>query len=166
MSKFKDLTDYTFGRWTVLSYSHFDGGGYWLCRCECGLEIAVHRGNLLSGKSKGCRKCNGKSQRKKFPLNKYNTYHTWRNIINRCCRPNDQNFKDYGGRGITICEEWRWNFLAFWEDMGPKPSPKHSIDRIDNNKGYYKANCRWATQKEQMRNTRTWHADHSWQRIL
>lgn len=72
----------------------------------------------------------------------------------RCHRPSDPRFSYYGGRGISVCDRWREDFAAFFADMGPRPSSKHSIDRINNDGNYEPGNCRWATQKEQMNNTR------------
>lgn len=80
------------------------------------------------------------------------TYNVWRGIKSRCLNTNYKRFKDYGGRGITVCDRWL-KFDNFLEDMGEVPNGR-SIDRIDNNKGYYKENCRWATPKEQSSNTR------------
>jgi hypothetical protein len=79
-------------------------------------------------------------------------YMTWYNLIRRCCDPRSPDFARYGGRGIRVCERWRHDFMAFLADMGPRPSPAHSIDRSDNDGGYDPANCRWATRSQQRRN--------------
>lgn len=80
-------------------------------------------------------------------------YQTWKGMKQRCYNPNDPRFERYGDRGITVCDAWKNSFTAFYQDMGPKPSPKHSIDRIDNDGNYEPGNCRWATPSEQMWNT-------------
>jgi hypothetical protein len=81
------------------------------------------------------------------------TYNTWRGMKLRCYNKNREDYKHYGGRGIEVCERWRSSFVAFLEDMGPRP-PGMTLDRIDVNKGYCKDNCRWATKAEQERNKR------------
>lgn len=80
-------------------------------------------------------------------------HNAWRNLWNRCTNPNFLQFKDYGGRGIKVCRRWD-KFENFLADMGKKPSPKHSLDRKNNDGNYTPKNCRWATRAEQMRNTR------------
>ncbi len=82
-------------------------------------------------------------------------YQSWRNMIQRCTNPNNARFSQYGGRGILVCEPWK-DFLTFLADMGPRPSDTHSLDRIDNDKGYEPSNCRWATMIEQQHNRRPW----------
>ncbi len=81
-------------------------------------------------------------------------YNAWRGMLSRCSNRNDAYYRDYGGRGICVCDRWTESFRNFVNDMGPRPSARHSIDRIDNDGDYESVNCRWATKKEQSRNTR------------
>ena len=87
-------------------------------------------------------------------ISKHPLYHTWRNMIRRCEHEHHPDYKNYGGRGISVCDDWRWNFEQFVEDMGPKPDCHYSIDRIDNDGNYEPNNIRWATCKEQNNNKR------------
>lgn len=79
-------------------------------------------------------------------------YKAWDAMIQRCTNPKDRRYKFYGANGVTVCDEWRTSSAAFLGYMGRKPSPQHSLDRIDHSKGYQPGNCRWATRKEQDRN--------------
>lgn len=81
--------------------------------------------------------------------------HIYKNMKSRCLSETCPDYKNYGGRGITICQRWLDSYYHFYNDMGPRPSPSHQLDRIDNNKGYCKENCRWSTPKQNCNNRRT-----------
>jgi hypothetical protein len=148
--KFIDLTGQQFGKWTVIGEAEGIGRkAHWNCICHCGNRNIVCGTVLRRGKSKCCLQCRNASHRKS------NTpeYKAWQSMKARCQNPSDKRYKNYGGRGISICPEWE-SFETFFADMGQRPSSKHSIDRIDNSKGYSPDNCRWTTQAKQLRNTR------------
>lgn len=151
-----------FGRWTVIGNAEPSRTGLprWECRCDCGVTRNVRRAHLRNGASQSCgclkrelsisrRTTHGHtSNRKASP-----EYRSWLHMLQRSTNPNNHRYSDYGGRGITVCESWL-SFENFLSDMGPRPSRKHSIDRKNNELGYCKANCRWATLTQQAHNTR------------
>lgn len=122
----------------------------WLCKCDCGMLTVALGASLRNGTKRSCGCLVGKTQ-PGHRMTKTPVYNSWRGMIERTSKPNNSHFKVYGARGITVCEAWR-KFDNFYADMGDRPSG-HSLDRIDNDKGYYKENCRWAKPSAQARNT-------------
>lgn len=125
------------------------------CDCDCGNVMSTTVYLIRKLRISKCMTCAILEGQKKNNRNKSKNklYPTWCAIINRCENKNYPYYKYYGARGITICKEWRDDFRIFLKDMGEKPTPKHSIDRIDVNGNYEPSNCRWATSHEQMTNT-------------
>lgn len=159
MPKLIDITNHRFGRLTVLTLDRSRKGSYWNCSCSCGNNVAIMSTNLRRGVTKSCGCLNAEtrsSRRVTHGMTGTPEYNTWHLMKRRCYNKTDKHFSCYGGRGITVCERWlgKKGSTNFFSDMGRKPSPNHSLDRIDNDSGYAPDNCRWATLIEQANNTR------------
>ncbi len=152
--------------WTVLG----DGTkpGFWLCQCQCGTKREVNKKNIKAKLSRSCGKCVAQDtfatrqkdmakKRIKHGGSGTPEYAAWAHMKDRCTNPNSNAWDDYGGRGIKVCEQWSGSdgFAQFIIDMGPRPSPEHSLDRKDNEGDYTPDNCCWATREEQQRHKRT-----------
>jgi hypothetical protein len=128
-------------------------GRKWLCCCECGVKIIINTSVLLRIRSCGCtsQQCHGHARNRtgKTTL----TYNSWQSMKKRCLNPKAKSYANYGGRGITIHQEWIDSFHAFLRDMGERPEGT-TLDRIKNDGNYEPGNCRWATSSQQNRNQR------------
>lgn len=167
---YKDFTPETFGRLTTIGPKFRLSAGnvgqsvtYQVCECSCGVITMTIKNQLSRGKiiSCGCQKKEMGNRFRKHGLYQTAEYRIFHLIIQRCYNKNNSSYVRYGRRGITVCDRWLepdgQGFLNFLADMGPRPSPKHSIDRVDNDGNYCPDNCCWATQVEQARNKRNNH---------
>jgi len=147
-----DLTGQRFARWVVLAFHDYTsrGSARWLCLCGCGERKVVDGSSLRSGRSKscGCFRREAKTHGQCYTK----IYFVWSGMRARCRNPKAQDYKNYGGRGIRVCERWE-KFENFLADMGEAPSGT-TLDRVDVNGDYEKSNCRWATRRVQARNQR------------
>lgn len=159
-----DITGATFGHWTVLRKADAkssNGSVLWECRCSCGTVRNVCESSLYRGKSTGCgchRRLKNKLSATTHGLSKSAIYKIWQGIKDRCCNPSHVSYANYGGRGITVCQQWKDSFENFylWAiDSGYRNGL--TIDRINNDEGYMPSNCRWSTPLTQANNKRNNH---------
>lgn len=175
MPSHKDISGARFGRLTVLHefLPRLIEGSRWTCRCDCGNEKVAWLRKLRSGKAVSCG-CASKEWVASFGgrfvdkamavVRKHghasggtrsSEYDSWMAMKQRCLNPSDGAWSRYGARGITVCQRWADSFEAFLEDMGPKPTPKHTIDRLRPTGNYEPGNCRWATKEQQGQENKT-----------
>lgn len=155
----RDLTGQRFGRLTVLEFVPTkDCYSWWLCKCDCGNVITVAGNHLGNGHTQSCGCLNSDRIRERRYLHGKTgsrVYRVWKGIKARCYNSNSKNYNHYGGRGITVCDEWRNNFKAFYDwAMSNGYDDKLTIDRIDVNGNYAPYNCRWVDMTTQNRNKR------------
>ncbi len=157
--RYHDISGQKFGKLTAISR---DNKSRWYCECECGGNTTTNIANLRNGHTRSCGCLNigagntthgytrGANKGKKYPPE----YIAWNSMKNRCYKKSQQNYERYGGRGIKVCDEWLHDFPSFFSHIGTKPTPQHSLDRIDNMRNYEPGNIKWSTPKEQAANRR------------
>jgi hypothetical protein len=165
MGRIKDIAGQRFGNWTVQRFNAVHlSNAMWQCKCDCGAVRVLAGCALRSGGTKSCG-CTAQDQPHRFVHGaaqqtgyREPEYGVWCGIKARCLNPKSKYYSRYGGRGITVSDRWLKGengvsaYDCFLTDMGRRPTNKHQIEREDNDKGYSKENCTWATKTEQMRN--------------
>jgi hypothetical protein len=151
-----------FGRLTLLAFIRVGKAMHWKCRCECGKTVLRKAPAIWHAVSRSCGclrsdHCSARAIQRNTRHGMRNTaeYRAWLGMRARCHVKTHKAYASYGGRGIEVCPAWRDDFSAFFASVGPRPTPKHSLDRTDNSRGYEPGNCRWATWTQQALNKRT-----------
>lgn len=156
MTKFIDITGTTFERLTAVSYyKNQKKLIIWQCECSCGNKTESRLYDLRSGKHRSCGCLKNEETSKRFKTHGMSNsieYRHYANMLSRCTNPNHPDYEHYSSRGITVCEEFVNDFMAFYKELGPKPKGKWSVGRIDNKEGYKPGNIRWETDEQQARN--------------
>lgn len=149
----EELIGQRFEHWVVLSEGSPSHHRNLLCQCDCGKVKEVDMSALRSGASGSC----GCKRKGNFKHGGVGTpeYSVWNGMITRCTKSYASSWDRYGERGITVCERWMKSFPAFLEDMGPRPSSDHQIERLDNSRGYEPENCIWIHKSQQAKNRRS-----------
>jgi ribosomal protein S27E len=157
MGKIVDITGKRFGRIVVLSFSHINNRkAFWNCKCDCGNIKIIFGSSLKNGETKSCGCLQKEVTKNRFTKHglRHNPIHkVWSGMVQRCTNKNVPHYSYYGGRGITVCDEWL-TVEGFYKDMGERPKGT-TLDRINNELGYFKDNCRWVTSEEQSNNKRS-----------
>ena len=153
MEKSDLVAGFRYERLTLIDTLIHNGRTKWRCQCDCGNEVFARAKDILRLGYRSCG-CFRNAHLKTHGMSSSREYSTWQAMLSRCHNQRNRKFKDYGGRGIAVCQTWRNSFEAFFTDLGLAPYGL-TLDRVDPNKGYFKENCRWASLEQQANNRRS-----------